>query len=211
MARGLRALPCAACQTQRASLDRLARAAARAPPGGARRGRRELCDDIQFRRYVQWLASDQWGAAREAAPATSRCLATCRSWSAATAPTCGRGRTNSASTPPSACRPMRSATRARTGACPVYRWDVLAERDFDWLRHRARRNADLFDGYRVDHLVGFYRTYFRPLDTAEPEFVPATKRRSSSSASACSRCSASQAPRSSPRTLASFPTSCARR
>ena len=47
---------------------------------------------------------------------------------------------------------------------PVYRWDVLAERDFDWLRHRARRNADLFDGYRVDHLVGFYRTYFRPHD-----------------------------------------------
>ena len=45
---------------------------------------------------------------------------------------------------------------------PVYRWDVLAERDFDWLRDRARRNADLYDGYRVDHLVGFYRTYFRP-------------------------------------------------
>ena len=44
---------------------------------------------------------------------------------------------------------------------PAYRWDVFAERDFDWLRHRARRNADLYDGYRVDHLVGFYRTYFR--------------------------------------------------
>jgi hypothetical protein len=25
------------------------------------------------------------------------------------------------------------------------------------LRERARRSADLFDGYRVDHLVGFYR------------------------------------------------------
>ena len=38
---------------------------------------------------------------------------------------------------------------------PVYRWDVLAERDFDWLATAPARNAELFDGYRVDHLVGF--------------------------------------------------------
>jgi 4-alpha-glucanotransferase len=55
---------------------------------------------------------------------------------------------------------------------PVYRWDVLAARDYDWLRNRARRNADIYDGYRVDHLVGFYRTYFRPHGGGEPEFVP---------------------------------------
>jgi 4-alpha-glucanotransferase len=55
---------------------------------------------------------------------------------------------------------------------PVYRWDVFAERDFEWLRHRARRNADLFDGYRVDHLVGFYRTYFRPHDGSAAQFTP---------------------------------------
>ena len=56
---------------------------------------------------------------------------------------------------------------------PVYRWDVLAQRDFDWLRDRARRNATLFDGYRIDHLVGFYRTYFRPHDGTLPQFIPA--------------------------------------
>jgi 4-alpha-glucanotransferase len=55
---------------------------------------------------------------------------------------------------------------------PVYRWDVLGERDFDWLRNRARRNAELYDGYRVDHLVGFYRTYFRPHDGGQPLFTP---------------------------------------
>ena len=55
---------------------------------------------------------------------------------------------------------MRSATGQDWGL-PAYRWDVFADRDFDWLRHRARRNADLCDGYRVDHLVGFYRTYYR--------------------------------------------------
>jgi 4-alpha-glucanotransferase len=56
---------------------------------------------------------------------------------------------------------------------PVYRWDLLRRNDFEWLRHRARRSADLYDGYRVDHLVGFYRTYIRPADGSDPYFDPA--------------------------------------
>ena len=56
---------------------------------------------------------------------------------------------------------------------PVYRWDALAAEDFRWLRERARRTADLFHGYRVDHLVGFYRTYGRPRDGGAPFFTPA--------------------------------------
>jgi 4-alpha-glucanotransferase len=55
---------------------------------------------------------------------------------------------------------------------PVYRWDVVAEDDFSWLRGRARRSADLYDGYRVDHLVGCYRTDGRPRDGGEPFFTP---------------------------------------
>ena len=38
---------------------------------------------------------------------------------------------------------------------------------------RARRQAELYDGFRVDHLVGFYRTYVRPLDGRPPFFMPA--------------------------------------
>ena len=95
---------------------------------------------------------------------------------------------------------------------PVYRWDVLAERDFDWLRNRARRNADLFDGYRVDHLVGFYRTYFRPHDGGEPRFVPddeeAQLRARRTGALGLPRAGT---PRSLPRISASFPTSSAPR
>jgi 4-alpha-glucanotransferase len=58
---------------------------------------------------------------------------------------------------------------------PPYNWDAVAASDFDWLRHRARRNADLYDGYRVDHLVGFYRTYARPRDGGEPFFSPSAE------------------------------------
>jgi 4-alpha-glucanotransferase len=55
---------------------------------------------------------------------------------------------------------------------PAYRWDELAARDFDWLRRRARRMAALYDGYRVDHLVGFYRTYMFPHDGSPARFDP---------------------------------------
>jgi len=44
---------------------------------------------------------------------------------------------------------------------PAYRWRDIAAGGFRWLAQRARRNAALYDGYRVDHLVGFFRTYVR--------------------------------------------------
>jgi 4-alpha-glucanotransferase len=55
---------------------------------------------------------------------------------------------------------------------PLYRWDVMAANHFEWLRNRARRSADMYDGYRVDHLVGFYRTYGRPRGGGDPFFTP---------------------------------------
>jgi 4-alpha-glucanotransferase len=47
----------------------------------------------------------------------------------------------------------------------------MARNDFAWLRQRARRSASLYDGYRIDHLVGFYRTFVRP-PHGEPYFTP---------------------------------------
>ena len=32
--------------------------------------------------------------------------------------------------------------------------------------------TELYDGFRIDHLVGFYRTYVRPLDGSAPYFFP---------------------------------------
>ena len=48
---------------------------------------------------------------------------------------------------------------------PAYRWSKIAEpRGYVWLMARARRSAEMYDGYRVDHLVGFFRTYAREPD-----------------------------------------------
>jgi 4-alpha-glucanotransferase len=54
---------------------------------------------------------------------------------------------------------------------PVYRWHVIEQGGYEWLQQRARRSADLYDGFRVDHLIGFYRTYCRERDK-RAAFVP---------------------------------------
>jgi len=38
---------------------------------------------------------------------------------------------------------------------PLYRWDVLRERGFDWWIDRMRRSRDLYDMIRLDHFRGF--------------------------------------------------------
>ena len=132
----------------------------------------ELADDILFRQYLQWLAADQWAEARRHAGAVALFGDLPFMVSGDSADVWARQDAfrmdASVGVPPD----VFSATGQDWGL-PVYRWDVLAERDFDWLRHRSRRYADLYDGYRVDHLVGFYRTYFRPYDGGPAQFVPA--------------------------------------
>ena len=38
---------------------------------------------------------------------------------------------------------------------PLYRWDVLRERGFDWWIDRIRRAVELYDIVRLDHFRGF--------------------------------------------------------
>jgi 4-alpha-glucanotransferase len=56
---------------------------------------------------------------------------------------------------------------------PVYDWRVLEENGFAWIKARAMRAGELFSLYRVDHAIGFYRTYFRSADGKSSGFTPA--------------------------------------
>lgn len=47
---------------------------------------------------------------------------------------------------------------------PPYDWRVMRANDFAWLRRRCRYTASLYDRFRIDHLIGFYRTYMRAHD-----------------------------------------------
>jgi 4-alpha-glucanotransferase len=141
-------------------------------PDALAAARVELADEMLFRQYVQWLADDQWGTARDRAGDVALFGDLPFMVSGDSADIWARQdeftMDASVGVPPDAF-----SDTGQDWGLPVYRWDVLAQRDFDWLRERARRNADLFDGYRVDHLVGFYRTYFRPDDGSPPQFTPA--------------------------------------
>ena len=134
----------------------------------------ELDEDVRYRKYVQWIAGEQWAMARARANNVAMFGDLPFVVSADSADVWSRQdefRLDlSVGVPPDAF----SATGQDWGL-PAYKWEVLAERDFGWLRQRARRNADLFDGYRVDHLVGFYRMYVRPLGGGEGVFTPAAQ------------------------------------
>ena len=140
-------------------------------PAAIGQARLELADDILYRQYLQWVANDQWDAARKASGGVALFGDLPFMVSGDSADVWARQDEfrfdASVGVPPDAF-----SETGQDWSLPVYRWEVLADRNFDWLRDRARRNAELFDGYRVDHLVGFYRTYFRPLDGSAPQFTP---------------------------------------
>jgi 4-alpha-glucanotransferase len=143
----------------------------RREPAAIDRARRELTDDVLFQQYLQWLAGTQWQQARRHAHGVALFGDLPFMVDSDSADVWVRQHQfrldMSVGAPPDAF----SATGQDWGM-PVYQWSALAGEDYRWLRERARRSADLFDGYRVDHLVGFYRTYGRVRNGGEGFFTP---------------------------------------
>ncbi len=145
-------------------------------PEAIDRARRDLVREVLFRQYLQWIANTGWQAARAAARAHGVSLfgdlpfmvdgdsadVWARQEQFRLDATVG--------VPPDAFSAI-----GQDWGMPVYRWDIVAVTGYSWLRCRARRSADLYDGYRVDHLVGFYRTYGRPIGRGEPFFTPVSQ------------------------------------
>jgi 4-alpha-glucanotransferase len=141
-------------------------------PSAMARARERLAGKILFYQYVQWIAARQWQSIRQATEGIEILgdfpfmvsLDSADVWSR-------RGDfllDASVGTPPDAF----SETGQEWGL-PPYNWEEARRNNFAWLRMRARRQANLYDGFRVDHLVGFYRTYVRPFDGRPPFFMPA--------------------------------------
>jgi 4-alpha-glucanotransferase len=135
--------------------------------------RPSLQREFTYRSYLQWLAAEQWAEARR------------RAWplrvfgdlpfmiSADSSDVWARQHEfrfdSTIGTPPDAF----SATGQDWGL-PPWRMEVMKEWGYAWMRNRARRYGSLYDGYRIDHLVGLYRMYVRPIDKSrEPFFDPA--------------------------------------
>jgi len=135
--------------------------------------RREHAKVVLRHQYWQWVAETEWQAARAAAREHRVAVVGDLPFgvSAGSADVWARQREFmldvSAGVPPDAFSPT-----GQDWGLPAYHWDVIREGGYEWIGHRARRMAALFDGVRIDHLVGLYRTYGRPVG-GEPFFNPA--------------------------------------
>ncbi|HEY3043005.1 MAG TPA: 4-alpha-glucanotransferase, partial [Vicinamibacterales bacterium] len=144
----------------------------RREPADIDRARRELMREVLFYQYMQWQASAQWRAARDTTHGVALFGDLQFMVDGDSADVWARQYQfrldASIGAPPDAF-----TAKGQNWGMPLYRWDVIAAEHFRWMHERVRRSADLYDGYRVDHLVGFYRTFAWPKDGSEPFFTPA--------------------------------------
>ncbi|NIP96094.1 MAG: 4-alpha-glucanotransferase, partial [Akkermansiaceae bacterium] len=45
---------------------------------------------------------------------------------------------------------------------PLYRWEAMEQDGFSWWQRRIRKLTDVFQIFRIDHILGFYRLYAFP-------------------------------------------------
>ncbi|MBO7238673.1 MAG: 4-alpha-glucanotransferase [Elusimicrobiaceae bacterium] len=55
--------------------------------------------------------------------------------------------------------PDQFSEKGQSWGLPAYNWEYMQAHDFDLWRAKIRRAVELYDIFRLDHLVGFFRTY----------------------------------------------------
>ena len=129
---------------------------------------------IHFAQYLQWLASEQWEQVRSHARQRGVLIKGDLPF------VCSRDSadvwahqelfdlSSSAGAPPDAF-----SESGQAWGLPLYDWAALRRSRFAWWRRRARHARELYDVFRIDHLVGLYRTYGIPMgEGGTPGFVP---------------------------------------
>lgn len=116
-----------------------------------------------FHEWGQWIAAEQWGAARRAAAAAGVRLKGDLPFMVSRNSADVWARQDEFGLDAEIGAPPDHFNRdGQRWGLPVSRWDTMARGDFAWLRARAARAGSLFDAFRVDHVVGFYRQYVIP-------------------------------------------------
>ncbi len=132
-------------------------------PEALAEARERLSPGILYYQYLQWLADEQWQRARRSSGRVGIFGDFPFMVSGHSADVWARQHEfnldASVGTPPDAF-----SETGQDWGLPVYRWDVMDRGDYEWLRQRVRRSIELYDGFRIDHLIGFYRTFVRERD-----------------------------------------------
>lgn len=144
-------------------------ALARADAAAIGDARNALRQEITYRSYLQWLAAEQWSEAKRLSWPV-RVFGDLPFMISANSPDVWARQHEFRFDATIGVPPDAFSDTGQDWGLPPWRAGVMADSDFAWMRARARRYADLYDGYRIDHLVGLYRTYVRPLDQTMPAF-----------------------------------------
>lgn len=142
---------------------------ARAEAPALRDARASLSLEMQYRCYVQWIAAEQWAEAKRLSWPV-RVFGDLPFMISADSPDVwarqGEFRFDATIGVP----PDAFSETGQDWGLPPWRAGVMAANGFSWMRARARRYGSLYDGFRIDHLVGLYRVYVRPIDKAQEAF-----------------------------------------
>jgi len=138
--------------------------------------RERLAEEIAFVEYVQWQAYRQMERAHAEALAEGvRLLGDLPFVMAIDSADAWSRRDEFSVETTMGAPPDPYAEAGQDWGLPSYRWAAVRASDFAWLRQRARFAARLYDAARVDHVVGYYRSYLIPRDGAPPHFDPASQ------------------------------------
>ena len=132
--------------------------------------KKKFHDREDFFRYVQWIANEQWSAIKSYGEACGVALmgdipfgVNYYSADVFARPDefaldwCGGA-------PPESHFKDDQFTQkwGQNWGIPLFRWDVMRRRNFDWWRQRVRSIRGSFHLFRIDHVLGFYRIYAFP-------------------------------------------------
>jgi 4-alpha-glucanotransferase len=125
--------------------------------------------EARYRAYLQWLAAEQWAEAKRLSWPV-KVFGDLPFMISADSPDVWARQHEfrfdaTIGTPPDAF-----SETGQDWGLPPWRANMMASNGFTWMRARARRYADLYDGFRIDHLVGLYRMYVRPVDKSTQAF-----------------------------------------
>jgi 4-alpha-glucanotransferase len=132
-----------------------------------------VSNEITYRSYLQWIAAEQWAEAKRLSWPV-RVFGDLPFMISANSPDVWARQAEFRFDATIGVPPDAFSETGQDWGLPPWRAEVMAAGDYGWMRARARRYGDLYDGFRIDHLVGLYRMYVRPIDKSlEAFFAPA--------------------------------------
>ena len=130
------------------------------------RVRKDLAKEIRYHQFVQWQFSAQWKALR--AYCTSQGIRLIgdiplfvahQSADVWAHPGIFKLAPDGQPMVVAGVPPDYFSATGQLWGVPVYRWNALAEQDYSWWIERLRMALGRFDVNRLDHFIGFVRTY----------------------------------------------------